>query len=192
MSLAKEAASIPDHIIDAAKKDRFIGEDVHGQFSEDRVPIHHEGNVVGFFTPRKVPGGPLKIGTVFIHPEHRGKGLAAKAVSDYVGDRHASTFIRSDNPASRKALTAAGFVQGEAEDRFGGGHWFKKNAEREHKVPKAIKHRAEAIMRKGHDKSTAYAIAVKQSQREGRLKPGTHRLTSKGKKWESKHRRERR
>lgn len=63
---------------------------------------------------------------------------------------------------------------------------------RKHKLPKAVFHRAEALMRKGHDKGSAYAIAVSASQKEGRLKPGSVKLTPKGRSWDRKHREEKR
>lgn len=47
-------------------------------------------------------------------------------------------------------------------------------------------------MRKGHDKGSAYAIAVSASQKEGRLKPGSVKLTPKGKSWERRHKAEKR
>jgi hypothetical protein len=65
-----------------------------------------------------------------------------------------------------------------------------KTAAKKHRVPKALEHRAQAIMRKGHDEQSAYAIATAASQREGRLKKGTHQLTKKGRGWESKHQKE--
>lgn len=58
------------------------------------------------------------------------------------------------------------------------------------KVPLALEHRARALMYNGHDSDSAWAIATAASQREGRLRPGTHKLTSKGRSWEAAHAKE--
>ena len=46
-------------------------------------------------------------------------------------------------------------------------------------MPKILDQRVAALIRSGVPKSTAYAIAVSQLQREGKLKKGTLKLASK-------------
>lgn len=48
-------------------------------------------------------------------------------------------------------------------------------------MPKILERLVGQLQAKGMPKSEAYAIATKQQQRAGNLKPGTQELTSKGK-----------
>jgi len=85
-----------------------------------------DGQLAGFFTPRK-SNGALRTGAIYVKPEFRGQGLASKAIADYVGDSPARAFIETGNAASRKAFARAGFQETDPEERWGGGHWFRKN-----------------------------------------------------------------
>jgi hypothetical protein len=48
-------------------------------------------------------------------------------------------------------------------------------------MPELLERMVADLIAKGMDRSQAFAIATKQLQRAGNLKPGTHELTLKGK-----------
>jgi uncharacterized protein YoaH (UPF0181 family) len=48
-------------------------------------------------------------------------------------------------------------------------------------MPKVLDDRVKALMRKGMSEQRAYAIATSSLQKEGKLKKGTQKSTSKGK-----------
>ena len=75
-----------------------------------RVPIK-DSEIVGFFTPRK-DGEEWRVGAIFVTPEHRGKGLAGKALRQFfTGDKLPSyANVGIDNYSSQKAFESAGFT----------------------------------------------------------------------------------
>jgi len=102
-----------------------------------RVPITVDGEIVGFHTPRQSRGsGMHRVGAIYVQPEHRGKGLAAQAIREHVA-KHGDgiAFIETSNEPSRKAFLAAGFEEGDYEDRWGGGNWFRKKQSSEEFAP---------------------------------------------------------
>ena len=48
-------------------------------------------------------------------------------------------------------------------------------------MPKILEDRVEALMKKGMSRERAYAIATSSLQKEGKMKRGSQKLTSKGK-----------
>tara|TARA_Y100000034_G_scaffold136958_1_gene217589 strand:+ start:1821 stop:3620 length:1800 start_codon:yes stop_codon:yes gene_type:complete len=125
----KASVTVPYKLLLEANQDPFLRGYVHPRSKERvRAPIIHEGEIVGFYSPRVNEGtGRHRVGAIYVKPEHRGKGLASRAISDYAGDRPANAFVGADNEASRRAFLAAGFVEGEYDSRQD-GHWFYKGA----------------------------------------------------------------
>lgn len=124
---------VPKALVRMASKDRYLSDHVGGS-EKVRHPIKNEqGKVVGFFTPRISDDGTLRIGATWVHPDHRGKGLASKALRELVEGKAARAYIDTDNKESRRLFQAAGFKQREAEERWGGGHWFRTPLEIEAK-----------------------------------------------------------
>lgn len=123
------AKKVPYSLLIEGNRDRFIKGYVRPRKKTgEHVPIKHDGKVVGFFTPREDPGGYWRTGAIYVQPEHRGKGLASKAIREFFKGKKGKAFIEHENAASRRAFTAGGFTQGDEETRWGGGHWFKKEA----------------------------------------------------------------
>lgn len=118
------------NLLAGASKETFLKDHLRADSGNYRHPIHDEGgSVVGFFTPRTGEDGAVRVGAIYVDPAHRGKGLAAKAVQAYVADKPARAFINTDNAASRRMFESAGFRQDDPEERWGGGHWFRNEAE---------------------------------------------------------------
>jgi ribosomal protein S18 acetylase RimI-like enzyme len=133
--LASGKPRVPRALLEAADKDKFLSGVVHPRSAPgNRVPIKSEDGkqVVGFFTPR-TDGGTWRVGAVYVHPEHRGKGLASAAVKGFMSGKKARAFVAHDNTSSRKMLERAGFAKTDEELRWGGGHWFRTPEEIEHR-----------------------------------------------------------
>ena len=111
-----------------ADQDPYLKGYVHPEDTsiERRLITDDEGGPVGFFTPREDKRAQ-RTGAIWVEPGARGKGYAAQAIRDYIGAGPGRAFIEESNAASRRAFTAAGFLQdAEREERWGGGHWFRK------------------------------------------------------------------
>jgi len=130
VAMTKQASDLSDlrrmsSLVEMARKDPYIGSHIGDK--THRLPIRNDdGEVVGFFTPRKSEDGTLRVGSTFVHPAHRGKGFAGKALKKLVGTKASRAFINTDNVASRKLFLSAGFKQSDPEERWGGGHWFRR------------------------------------------------------------------
>jgi len=110
----EEEQEISSEILYQGHKDPEITGYVHPEKDLFRVPIKDGEKVVGFFTPRK-DGNEWRVGAIFVLPEHRGKGLAGKALEGFfTGDKlPAYAQVGTDNYSSEKAFESAGFVAGE-------------------------------------------------------------------------------
>lgn len=64
--------------------------------------------------------GNDKVGSLFISPEHRGKGIAVEAIR---ASNATYTFIDKDNMASKKAFKKAGFEFDHIHKKFGVEVW---------------------------------------------------------------------
>jgi RimJ/RimL family protein N-acetyltransferase len=113
MKLIKVAQpeEVPSDILYQGDEHPEITGYVHPEQDLFRVPIKDGDQVVGFFTPRK-DGDEWRVGAIFVLPEHRGKGLAGKAIKDFFsGDKlPAYAHVGLDNPSSQKAFERAGFI----------------------------------------------------------------------------------
>lgn len=78
---------------------------------KNRVPIRYEGDTVGFYTPYKTSLG-WRTGTIYVHPDYRGKGIGTKAIQDFfVNKKNGMAYIEPDNLASMAAFIKAGFKE---------------------------------------------------------------------------------
>lgn len=114
---------IPQALLEEADKDPMIAGFVYPHEQRNRVPIQHEGQTVGFFTPRE-DNGVLRTGAIYVQPAHRGKGLASSAIRQYVAGKPARALIETGNEASRRAFVGAGFTPGKPAPEHG-GQWYE-------------------------------------------------------------------
>ena len=88
-----------------------------------RLPIYEGENLRGFATPRQDKDGVWRMGAIYVLPEHRGRGLAGKAISSFMNERRGRAFIEDDNIASQRAHEAAGFKIVKADPKNHGSWW---------------------------------------------------------------------
>lgn len=120
----KTASSIPRKLLLEANKDKDIEGYVHPNKNINRVAIHKDGEVVGFFTPRE-ENGYHRVGALYVQPQYRGQGLASNAIRDYMSDKKSKVLIEDANIASIKAHLKAGYAKGN-KSMVDGMHWYIK------------------------------------------------------------------
>ena len=120
----KTASVIPRKLLLDANKDKDIEGYVYPNKKVNRVAIHKDNEVVGFFTPRE-ENGYHRVGALYVRPEYRGQGLASKAIGDYMADKKSKVLIEDTNIASIKAHLKAGYVKGN-KSMVEGMHWYIK------------------------------------------------------------------
>jgi GNAT superfamily N-acetyltransferase len=102
--MARRFRGIPDSVIQAARNEYQVV-----LTSVDALkPIRCGRKVVGFYRPHTDKIG-RRIGPIFVLPEHRGQGLAAKVYASIEGQLVAC--VRDDNPASVALHERSGFVR---------------------------------------------------------------------------------
>lgn len=74
-------------------------------------PLMWEGEVVGAWHPRLAGAGWFRVGPIWIHPDHRGRGIASRAIAEVTAGRRSRAWIEEDNEGSKRAFAAAGFVR---------------------------------------------------------------------------------
>jgi len=108
MALTKQA-QIPTDLLRKADEDPDISGYVYPDEDRYRHPIlSEEGAVVGFMTPRQEKG-KWRTGAIYVDPEHRNKGYASRAITDFFADKAGMAYIDDDNAASKQAFHKAGF-----------------------------------------------------------------------------------
>lgn len=112
---------IPVEVLRAANRDTPIRGRVKLS-GVRRVPIvdPDTGRVVGFVTPHMASQG-FRLGSIYVLPEARGKGLAAQMVLRF-RDRGLVHFVPDLSPESHAMHRACGF---EVLRRHGKGTWYK-------------------------------------------------------------------
>ncbi len=117
--------AVPQSLLNRAALDPEIGGLVDPYTPRHRVPVECEGQVVGFFTPRRDPDGSARIGAIYILPKYRGRGLAQEAIRRYVETTVGPfrSWISDLNISSQRAFASAGFERAES---FGEGHWWTR------------------------------------------------------------------
>lgn len=73
------------------------------------VGIYHEGELVGFATPRREGQVWWRTGAIYITPSKRRRGLASAWVKAFFENKKGVAYIRDGNIASEKTYLAAGF-----------------------------------------------------------------------------------
>jgi RimJ/RimL family protein N-acetyltransferase len=88
--------------------------------SKARLPILNEKKLIGFATPRQDEDGVWRMGAIWVLPEFRNRGVARKAIADFMEGKRGRAFIEDDNISSQKAYAAAGFriIKESREDKW--------------------------------------------------------------------------
>lgn len=122
-----------EELLKSANEEQFLVNAVDRNLPLDsRVWIYDTTleHPVGFHTPIKATkqANTYQIGAVYIHPEHRGKGLAKKALEEFTRDKNAFAFINRYNKASHRLFESLGFTKGAAlkHPEYGDGNWYSK------------------------------------------------------------------
>jgi RimJ/RimL family protein N-acetyltransferase len=114
---------VPFSLLYRASLDPEVGGLIDPYSDRERVAIVADGCSVGFFSPRRDPDGSARLGAIYVLPAFRGRGLARKAIEQYVASTPGPfrAWIADQNLSSQRAFASCGFVQAEA---FGEGHWW--------------------------------------------------------------------
>ena len=128
----------------AANKDPYLAGHVHpADNTKDRRPIYSEGQLAGFYAPGEWKGIP-HIGTVYISPEHRRKGLALSTAQAYQKEHpDMCWFTSKDNKASQGVAERLGLVA--QATKLGPQHIMYGPQEKQAEVPSALLLMKEAV-----------------------------------------------
>lgn len=69
------------------------------------------GEHVGFVMPMAGTAGYSRVGSIYIEPKYRGKGIAGKFVAEYFKDKPGQAWIRPTNKPSQGTFYSAGFYK---------------------------------------------------------------------------------
>lgn len=69
------------------------------------------GEHAGFIMPMAGSGKYQRVGTIYIDPKYRGKGVGRDFVTHYFKDKFGQSWIRRDNKPSQNTFKAAGFYK---------------------------------------------------------------------------------
>ena len=122
----EKKASVDRDLLLEADRDPGIAGFVRPDSGATRVPFKHKGKVVGFMTPRQDPDGYHRVGAVYVKPEYRGKGIAARNIASYMEGKKSKVWIEDDNIATARAHTKAGYKKGRRAAKD--AHWYVKEA----------------------------------------------------------------
>lgn len=112
-----EARQEPDEaakwrLLDMAMHDPFLGP---AALTVDITKLElirlSDGTAAGFIMPMKGNGNYQRVGSIYIEPKWRGKGLARDFVIDYFKDKPGQSWIRPENKPSQGTFKAAGFFK---------------------------------------------------------------------------------
>ena len=106
---------IPEEIMLAASKDRYLVGEVTADADRRRVAIYCDDEIVGFMTPEITTYKGKRYhrtGSIYVLPKHRRKGLASKAVMAFFeGKKYGLAYVETTNLASMRTFEKAGFVK---------------------------------------------------------------------------------
>jgi RimJ/RimL family protein N-acetyltransferase len=88
-----------------------------------RLPIYCESQLVGFATPRQDPDQVWRMGAIYVTPAWRGRGLVAAAIAEFMRGKSGRAFIDTENVASQRAYSRAGFRLTKSVPDKGGAWW---------------------------------------------------------------------
>ena len=115
VSMESHNESVEDakhRLLDMAMNDPFLGPAaLPVDINELELIITKNGEYAGFITPMKGGGNYRRVGSIFVDPKFRGKGVARDFVVDYFKDKPGQSWIRPDNKPSQGTFKAAGFFK---------------------------------------------------------------------------------
>ena len=81
----------------------------------------------GFITLLKSAHNSVRVGAVYVAPEHRGKGLAASELKKLAATHRLEAFINAGNTSSQRLFENAGLSRGEFfhSKQAGEGYWYR-------------------------------------------------------------------
>ena len=91
-----------------------------------RLPIFFKKELVGFATPRQEDDGFWRMGAIYVKPAFRRRGLASKAIREFMAERKGRAVIEDENLASQRAFAAAGFTKTRKASECQGYWWERK------------------------------------------------------------------
>jgi GNAT superfamily N-acetyltransferase len=105
---------IPDSLLLMAESDSSTNEyGMYPKYSTARAGIYYNNYLVGFMIPSldSPENQAWRYGPIYIMPEHRGKGIAAKAINQFLRSRKAAPIpIAVSNHEAQGLLKEAGFT----------------------------------------------------------------------------------
>ena len=111
--LEKSAESI-SNLYEEAKKDKWLPELDQQISGLKKIPIIHQGKVVGFITLDSSSFKGIKVpvvDSIYVTPAHRNKGLATKAILDTFSGKGGLAYIEPENLTSIHTFEKAGFTK---------------------------------------------------------------------------------
>ena len=71
--------------------------------------VADDGVIVGFYCPHAAGRGRMRVGPIYVSPEHRGRGLALQAYAWASPDTKFVAYVHRANAASLRLHVRAGF-----------------------------------------------------------------------------------
>lgn len=109
---------------------------------DSRRWLYNENTPAGFITLTKGANQSVRVGAVYVAPEHRGKGLASSELKKLATKHRLEAFINADNEASQRLFEKAGLFRGESfhSKQAGEGYWYRNfNKQYTHSMKHIIK-----------------------------------------------------
>ena len=120
MGTVKATGDVPEDIVREAMAEPALRGRVFLR-STRRVPLVHDGDVIGFVCPHETKSG-WRCGPIYVRKSHRGHGHVKEWYAEH-GDRAWVAFVADDNRASLSMHKRAGFVPWK---KARGGQWMRR------------------------------------------------------------------
>ena len=94
---------------------------------DSRRWLYDDDTPAGFITLTKGANQSVRVGAVYVAPEHRGKGLASSELKKLAAKHRLEAFITAGNTSSQRLFENAGLYRGESfhSKQAGEGHWYR-------------------------------------------------------------------
>ena len=114
-------------LLQEAKKDPYIGDQIQHHELKNLVVIYHEEKAVGFAFPYQQKDY-WKTGPLYVKLSHRGEGIGSSFLLSFYKGKKGKVYIDDDNTASQRTHEKAGFTKTEAKfsDDAGPKHLYVK------------------------------------------------------------------
>lgn len=109
--LSTESNSVAETLVAEAMNERFLGPKSLDKHMENLTLINYKGQVVGFHVPFQESDGVWRVGSIYLRPNVRGKGIAVELIREFIKNRRTRAWIEPGNANSIRAFTAAGMVK---------------------------------------------------------------------------------